>query len=73
MCKRWAIHFALIYILALVPAVHDVINCPRILNPQLARYGQPLPARPKSANSEDLHVQIQRVGTFTLYGTADEG
>jgi len=32
---------SLSYILALVPAVHDVINCPRILSPQLARHGAP--------------------------------
>ncbi len=34
-------------ILTLIPAVHDVIHGPRILNAQLARHHQTLPARPE--------------------------
>ena len=41
-----------IYILALVPTVHDVIHGPGIFNAQLARHGQPLPTRPKGVNSD---------------------
>jgi hypothetical protein len=33
--------------------VHDVIHGSRMLNAQLARRGQPLPARPESVDSED--------------------
>ena len=40
------------YILTLVPAVHDVIHGPRILNAQLARHAQLLPTHPKSVNSD---------------------
>ena len=43
------------YILALVPSAHDMIHGPGILNAQLARHGQPLPAHAKSLNSQDLH------------------
>ena len=41
-----------IYILALVPTVHDVIHGPGIFNAQLARHGQPLPTRPRGVNSD---------------------
>ena len=39
-------------ILALVPSIHDMIHGPGILNAQLARHGQPLPAHAKSVNSD---------------------
>jgi hypothetical protein len=45
-----------IYILALVPTVHDVIHGPGIFNAQLARHGQPLPTRPRGVNSDTCRV-----------------
>src|ERR1035437_237217 len=47
-------------VLPLVPPVHDVIHGPRMLNAQLARHRPPLPTRPGSANSEDLHAAALR-------------
>ena len=40
-------------ILTLVPAVHDLIHDLRILDAQLARHGEFLPAQPISVNGEN--------------------